>query len=126
MSSCKPSSTPLDAKGKLSDSSGKPYHDPTEYRSLVGTLKYLTFTRFDISYVVQQVCLFMHDPKTQYMSALKRIIQYVHDTTDFGLHLYPSYIDKLIAYMDTNWVGCPDTRRSTYGYCVYLSNNLMS
>jgi len=39
------------------------FHDPHEYRSLVGALQYLTFTRPNISYVVQQVCLFMHDPK---------------------------------------------------------------
>ncbi|PNX67023.1 copia protein, partial [Trifolium pratense] len=64
MSSCKSSPTPVDTKAKLSGSSGNPYHDPTEYRSLAGALQYLTFTRPDISYAVQQVCLFMHDPKT--------------------------------------------------------------
>ncbi|CAJ2672156.1 unnamed protein product [Trifolium pratense] len=126
MSSCKPSPTPVDTKAKLSSTSGNPYHDPTEYRSLAGALQYLTFTIPDISYVVQQVCLFMHDPKTHHMSALKRIIRYVHGTIDFGLHLYPSSIDKLISYTDTDWAGCPDTRRSTSGYCVYLGDNLIS
>jgi hypothetical protein len=44
MSSCKSSPTPVDTKAKLSGSSGNPYHDPTEYRSLAGALQYLTFT----------------------------------------------------------------------------------
>lgn len=74
MSSYRPSSTLVDTKVKLNGSSGNPYHDPTECRSLAGGLKYLTFTRPDISYEVQQVCLFMNDPKTQHKSALKRII----------------------------------------------------
>ncbi|PNX81771.1 NBS-containing resistance-like protein, partial [Trifolium pratense] len=127
MSSCKPSPTPVDTKAKLSGSSGNPCHDPTEYRSLAGALQYLTFTRPDISYAVQQVCLFMHDPKTQHMSALKRIIRYIHGTIiDFGLHLYPSSVTKLVSYTDADWAGCPDTRRSTSGYCVYLGDNLIS
>ncbi|MCI30568.1 hypothetical protein A2U01_0051778, partial [Trifolium medium] len=54
MSSCKPSPNPVDTKAKLSGISGNPYHDPTEYRSLAGALQYLTFTRPDISYAVQQ------------------------------------------------------------------------
>ena len=126
MSFCKSSPTPVETKTKLSASFGNPYHDPTEYRSLAGALQYLTFTRRNISYVVQQVCLFMHDPKTRHMSALKRIIRYIHDTLDFGLHLYPSFVSKLVSYTDANWVGFPDTRRSTYGYCVYLGDNLIS
>jgi hypothetical protein len=68
----------------------------------------------------------MHDPKTQHMSALKWIIHYIHGTIEFGLHLYPSSIDKLISYTDTYWVGCLDTRRSTSGYYVYLGDNLIS
>ena len=126
MSSSKPSPTPVDTKAKLSISSGNPYHDPTEYRSLAGALQYLTFTRPDISYAVQQICLFMHDPRTQHMSALKRIIRYIQGTLDLGLHLYPSSDHTLISYTDADWGGCPDTRRSTSGYCVYLGDNLLS
>jgi hypothetical protein len=126
MSSSNPSPTPVDTKAKLSISSGNPYHDPTEYRSLAGALQYLTFTRPDISYAVQQICLFMHDPRTQHMSALKRIIRYIKGTIEFGLHLYLSSVHKLISYTDADWGGCPDTRRSTSGYCVYLGDNLIS
>ena len=109
ISSYKPSSTPVDTKGKLSGSSGNPYHDPIEYRSLVVALQYLTFTRPDISYAVQQVCLFMYDPKTQHMSSLKRVIRYINGTIDFCLYLHPSSVDKLISYTNAYWVGCPDT-----------------
>lgn len=70
--------------------------------------------------------IFMHDPKTQHMSTLKRIICYIHGTVKFSLHLYPSTIDKLISYTNVDWARCPDTRRSTSGYCVYLGDNLIS
>lgn len=126
MASCKPSATPVDTKQKLSSSSGTPYDDPTLYRSLAGALQYLTFTRPDISYAVQQVCLHMHAPQTEHMLALKRILRYVQGTLQFGLHLYSSPIEKLISYTDADWGGCPDTRRSTSGYCVFLGDNLIS
>ncbi|MCH99478.1 copia-type polyprotein [Trifolium medium] len=120
MTSCKPTTTPVDTKAKLSISCGSPYKDPTIYRSLAGALQYLTFTRPYISYVVQQVCLHMHDPKDEHMNALKRILRYIQGTLDYGLHLYKSSISGLISYTDADWGGCPDTRRSTSGYCVFL------
>jgi hypothetical protein len=126
MSSCKPSATPVDTKQKLSVSSGVPFEDPTLYRSLAGALQYLTFTRPDISYAVQQICLHMHAPKTEHMNALKRILRYLQGTMHFGLHMYPSSISSLTSYIDANWGGCPDTRRSTSGYCVFLGDNLIS
>ncbi|GKC72675.1 ribonuclease H-like domain-containing protein [Tanacetum coccineum] len=49
--------------------------DPTLYLSLVGSLQYLTFTRPNISYVVHQVCLYMHDPQEPHFLALKRILR---------------------------------------------------
>jgi hypothetical protein len=61
MSDCKPCSTPVDVNPKLS-AEGDPVSDPTDFRSLAGALQYLTFTRPDISYAVQQVCLNMHIP----------------------------------------------------------------
>ena len=60
------------------------------------------------------------------MSALKRIIRYVQGTLDQGLHLYPSSVSSLVSYTDADWGGCPDTRRSTSGYCVFLGVNLLS
>ncbi|KAK4360427.1 hypothetical protein RND71_019379 [Anisodus tanguticus] len=89
MSSCKSTSTPVDVKPKLSAAAGVPYEDPTRYRSLAGAVQYLTFTRSNITYVVQQVCLFMHDPRVEHMNAIKRIIRCIQGTLDYGLHLYP-------------------------------------
>ncbi|GAA0157739.1 transmembrane signal receptor [Lithospermum erythrorhizon] len=83
------------------------------------------YKRFS-DYVVQQVCLFMHDPRSQQMNALKRIIRYLKGTLDYGLYIYPSSLSKLISYTDSDWDGCPDTRRSTSGYCVYLGDNIIS
>ena len=126
MSLCKPLSTPVDVNSKLSSEGGAKLDNPTHYRSLAGALQYLTFTRPDIAYVVQQVCLFMHDPRAQHMNAVKRIIRYLQGTKDQGIQIYRSSLDTLTAYSDADWAGCPDTRRSTSGYCVYLGENLIS
>ncbi|GJX15168.1 ribonuclease H-like domain-containing protein [Tanacetum coccineum] len=91
-----------------------------------GSLQYLTFTRPDISYAVQQVCLHMHDPREPHFSALKQILRYVHGTLDYGLQLFSSSTTDLVAYSDADWASCPTTRRSTSGQCVFLGNNLLS
>ncbi|GJZ65530.1 ribonuclease H-like domain-containing protein, partial [Tanacetum coccineum] len=125
MVSCNTSRTPVDTKSKLGVD-GDPVSDPTLYRSLAGSLQYLTFTRPNISYAVQHVCLHMHDPREPHLSALKRILRYVQGTLNYGLQLFSSSTTYLIAYSDADWAGCPMTRRSTSGYCVFLGNNLLS
>ncbi|XP_062104494.1 uncharacterized mitochondrial protein AtMg00810-like [Humulus lupulus] len=126
MSNCSTCPTPVDTKSKLSATTDAPYDDPTKYRQLAGALQYLTFTRPDISYAVQQVSLHMHDPRNAHMHALKRILRYIQGTLMFGLHLYKSPIGKLVSYTDADWGGCPDTHRSTSSYCVFLGDNLIS
>ncbi|GJX61574.1 ribonuclease H-like domain-containing protein [Tanacetum coccineum] len=101
MVNCNPSRTPINTDSKLGLDDVR-VQDPTLYRSLVGGLQYLIFTRTDLSYAVQQVCLYMHDPREQHFTALK-----------FG-------------YTDADWAGCPFTRRSTSGYYMFLGNNLLS
>ncbi|XP_026431397.1 uncharacterized protein LOC113328531 [Papaver somniferum] len=118
--------TPVDTNSKLIATYGPALTDPTLYRSLAGALQYLTFTRPDISYAVQQVCLFMHDPREPHMQTLKRIILYLQGTIDHILFLSVSAISGLTAYSDADWEGCPDSRRSTYGFCVFLGDNLIS
>lgn len=100
--------------------------DPTLYHSLAGALQYLTFTRPDISYAVQQVCLFMHNTRAPHLHALKRILLYLKGTLGLGLEITPSRDLSITAYSDANWGGCPDTRRSTSGYCVFLGSSLVS
>jgi hypothetical protein len=57
MTGCKPCSTPIDTNAKLS-ADGPPVVDDTDYRALAGALQYLTFTRPDISYALQHICLY--------------------------------------------------------------------
>ncbi|GJX65737.1 ribonuclease H-like domain-containing protein [Tanacetum coccineum] len=75
---------------------------------------------------VQQICLYMYDPREPHLAALKRILQYVQGTLYLGLHIYASSTTSLVGYTDADWVGCPSTRRSTSGYCVFLGDNLLS
>ena len=126
MSECKPCATPVDLKSKISEDEGKPLQNPTEYRSLAGALQYLKFTRQDISYAVQQLCLFMHDPREGHLLALKRVIRYIQGTKKLGLQLLRQQKLTLTALPDADWGGCPTKRCSTSGYCLYLGNNLVS
>jgi hypothetical protein len=126
MTDCKPCSTPVDLKAKLAADSGPPVRDPSQFRSIAGELQHLTFTRPDIAYAVQQVCLHMHDPRESHLTAMKRILRYLRGTPDYGLLLRRSRSTDLVVYIDADWTGCPDTRRSTSGYAVFLGDNLVS
>jgi hypothetical protein len=124
MVDCKPCTTPVNTCAKLS-SDGPPVENVTHYRGLAGALQYLTFTRPDIAYTVQQVCLFMHDPQEPHLALVKRILRYLKGTLDYGLQLHRSPVTILVAYSDADWAGCPDTRCSTSGYDVFLGDNLV-
>ena len=126
MSNCNPCLTPVDTKQKLSADDSPPVSDPTMHRSLAGALQYLTFTRPDLSFSVQQICLFMHDPRENHLNALKRILRYVKGTISYGIKMTRSTSLSITAYSDADWAGCPSTRRSTSGYCVYIGHNLIS
>lgn len=64
----------------------------------------------------------MHDPREPHFSTLKRILRYIRGTIDHGLQLYDSPARGLIAYSDADCTGCPTTRQSTLGYCVFLNS----
>ncbi|CAL8105839.1 unnamed protein product [Prunus armeniaca] len=90
---------------------GDSLSDPTIYRSIVGALQYLTFTRPDLCYAVNTL--------------VKRILRYIHGTLDHGLNFTSGSWD-LHAYSDAYWASDVNTRRSTTGFVVYLGNNPVS
>jgi hypothetical protein len=121
MTDCKPSSTPYSSTSRLTKDQGTPLVDPTSFRSLVGALQYLTFTRPDLSFAVNQVCQFMHSPTDTHLIAAKRILRYVKGSLSSGLLFQPGSLN-LQAYADADWAGDPIDRRSTSGYVVFLGS----
>ncbi|KAF5472864.1 hypothetical protein F2P56_009535 [Juglans regia] len=106
---------------------GSPFLNRTLYRSFVGALQYLTITRPDIAHAVNSVSQFLHAPTTDHFLVVKRILHYVKGTLHFSLIFRSSAVSgALVAYSDADWADCPDTRRSTSGYSIYLSDNLVS
>ncbi|RVX04648.1 Retrovirus-related Pol polyprotein from transposon RE1 [Vitis vinifera] len=97
MIKAKPISTPF-VVGQHLSTTGKLFSNPTIFRSLVGALQYLTITRPDFSFSI------------------------VHH----GLQLHRTSSHELLAYSDADWVGCPDTQRSTSGYLIFFGANLVS
>ncbi|CAL9026369.1 unnamed protein product, partial [Prunus brigantina] len=122
MEGAKPCSTPLGTT-KL-DHGGTPLDNPTEYRSIVGGLQYLTWTRPDISFAVNQVsnsCMLQLFP---YASS-QRILRFLKGTPSHGIWFRKGPL-TLSAYSDADWAGCTFDRRSTGGFCVFLGSNLVS
>jgi hypothetical protein len=126
MTDCKPCTTLVDLQAKLAGDSGPPVEDASLFRSITGALQYLTFTWPDIAYVVQQICLHMNDPRETHLTAMKRILRYLQGMPDYGFLLRRSSSSDLVVYTDADWAGCPDSRRSTLGYAVFLGDNLIS
>ncbi|KAK2966177.1 hypothetical protein RJ640_008743 [Escallonia rubra] len=127
LSDAKPVHTPMSTSTQLSRHSGEPHSSTFEYRSIVGALQYLSFTRPDISFAVNKVAQFMHAPTSDHWSAVKRILCYLKkETLHYGLLLRKAPIMSISAFSDADWAGCPDDRRSTSGFCVFLGPNLIS
>ncbi len=100
--------------------------DATAYRSLVGGLQYLTLTRPDLSFAVNQVCQYLHAPRTSHWSVVKRILRYVQGTISHGLRMQKSMTCALSAYSDADWARSLDDRRSTRGYALFYGHNLIA
>ncbi|CAL1399701.1 unnamed protein product [Linum trigynum] len=123
---CTPVSTPMEMNLKLGRESGDLLPDGGKhYRSVVGSLIYLTSTRPDIAYAVQIVSQFMSSPRTDHLAAVHRILRYLQGTREVGLFL-PSGSLVLQAFSDSDYAGCVDTRRSTTGWCVRLGDSFIS
>jgi hypothetical protein len=90
----------------------------------VGELQYLTLTRPGHSWSTK--CQFLHAPTDHHMETVKRVLRFVQGTLKTGLKFHRSSILAPSAFSDADWAGCPDDRRSTSGFAIYLGKNLIS
>jgi len=117
--------TPLVQKHGLQEAIGTPV-DSSVYRSIVGSLQYLTLTRPDITHDVNLASQFMQNPNSVHLQAVKRILRYVKGTITHGLCITSQSSLRLYGFSDADWAGCATTRRSTTGYIIYLGANCVS
>ena len=100
--------------------------DLSLYRSMIGSLLYLTASRPDISYSEEVCARYQANPKESHMIALKRIINYVKTTADFGVWYSKDTNDILAGYSNADWARNAGGRKSTLRGCFYVGNNLVS
>jgi len=125
MEDCKPCDTPMNAGLSLTDE-GEDLLNPALYRTILGSLQYLTYTRPDIAFAVNKLSQFSSKPKSQHLLACKRLLRYIKGIAGLGLFFSstPGNLGLTI-FTDADHVGCKVTRRSISGFCVYLGQNLI-
>ncbi|GJR88536.1 retrovirus-related pol polyprotein from transposon TNT 1-94 [Tanacetum coccineum] len=126
MDSCDPVDTPMVDRLKLDeDPLGIPV-DQTRFRSMVGSLMYLTANRPDLVFAVCMYVRYQASPTKKHLEALKRVFRYLRGTINWGLWYPKDTAMALTAYADADHAGCQDTRRSTSGSAQFLGDKLVS
>ncbi|XP_052111554.1 secreted RxLR effector protein 161-like [Arachis duranensis] len=116
----------MDYGTKLSKSDGELLSDSTPYRRIIGKLLYLSNTRPDISFAIGKLSQFLDCPTTEYLRAAHRILRYVKGSPAAGLFFSAKSDLNLTGFSDSDWAGCPNSRRSISAYCFYLGSSLIS
>lgn len=128
MENCNTVSTPLDCGAKLI--SGEVWSDEDgekpPYRELVGCLLYLSIaSRPDISHAASKLGQFNDRFNKSHWMAGKRVLRYLKGTADHGI-FYSYEKNNLVGYVDADWAGCSDDRRSYTGYCFMMNGGVIS
>nr|GEW95268.1 copia protein [Tanacetum cinerariifolium] len=109
----------------MGDPLGTPV-DQTRFRSMVGSLMYLTASRPDLVFAVCMCTRYQASPTKKHLEALKPVFWYLRGTINWGLWYLKETAMTLMAYADADHVGCHDTRRSTSGSAQFLGDKLVS
>nr|GEU95627.1 putative ribonuclease H-like domain-containing protein [Tanacetum cinerariifolium] len=122
----KSASTPIDTeKPLLKDPDGEDV-DVHTYRSMIGSLMYLTSSRPDIMFAVCACARFQVTPKASHLHAVKRIFRYLKGKLHLGLWYPKDSPFNLVAYSDSDYAGASLDRKSTTEGCQFLGCRLIS
>nr|GFD10511.1 uncharacterized mitochondrial protein AtMg00810-like [Tanacetum cinerariifolium] len=122
----KSASTPIDTeKPLLKDPDGEDV-DVHTYRSMIGSLMYLTSSRPDIMFAVCACARFLVTPKASHLHAVKRIFRYLKGKPHLGLWYHKDSPFNLVAYSDSDYAGASLDKKFTTGGCQFLGCRLIS
>jgi hypothetical protein len=123
MEKCKPIKTPMPTNGHLDLDEGGNLVNQTLYRSMIGSLSYLTTSRPDIMFSVCMCARFQSNPMKAHLRAVKRILRYLKHTPSNGLWYHKGATFDLIGYSDSYYAGCKIDRKSTCGGAICLGDH---
>ena len=126
MEECNPVMNPMVPGQKLTKAGAGEEVNPTTFKQLVGSLRYLIATRPDLIYLVNLVSRYMESPNEQHMVAEKRILTYIQGTRDFGIQYKYGGEQTLVGYVDSDYAGDVDDCKSTSGYDFMLGGGAVS
>eukprot|EP00253_Pinus_taeda_P009187 PITA_09187 len=118
--------TPIVMGLKLSKEDSNKDFDPRLYKSIVGSLMYLTTTRPDIMHVVSLISRSMERPKEAHWQVAKSILRYVKGTKKFGILYTTLECSDLIGYTDSDWAGSVDDWKRTFSYVFHMGLGAIS
>ncbi|KAL1203338.1 Retrovirus-related Pol polyprotein from transposon TNT 1-94 [Cardamine amara subsp. amara] len=121
----KPAKTPIEDGYKICPE-GEPLMEVKQYQRLVGRLIYLTITRPDISFAVNQVSQHMQTPSKHHWGMIDRILRYLKGTPGKGIWMGRNNATDIVGYCDADWAGDKSDRKSTTGYCTFVGGNLVT
>ncbi|GJW65658.1 hypothetical protein Tco_0117542 [Tanacetum coccineum] len=124
--SVKTAITPMETKMALTKDEEADEVDVHLYRSMIGSLMYLTASRPDIMFAVCACSRFQVTPKTSHLNAVKRIFKYLKDKPNLGLWYPRESSFDLEAFSDSDYAGANLDRKSTTGGCQFLGSRLIS
>lgn len=107
MSNYKPVKTPIEMGIKLRKNAGGEPVDPTLYKSLIGSLRYLTFTMLDIMYAVGLVSRHMEELIQEYFKPTKKILRYIQGAKRVEIILYSHKRLRIIGYKELGSINYP-------------------
>ncbi|GJY67278.1 putative ribonuclease H-like domain-containing protein, partial [Tanacetum coccineum] len=126
MESVRTATTPYEAaKTKLKDDTDPPVNVHL-YRSMIGSLMYLTASRPDIMFAVSACSRHQVTPLTSHLNAVKKIFKYLKGQPKLGLWYPKDSPFQLEAYSDSDYAGSHGDRKSTTGGCQFLGRRLIS
>jgi hypothetical protein len=121
-----PVSTPMVVGFKLSKDDISPDVDQRTYRSMIGSLLYITTSSPNIMQVVGMVGRYQSSPKQIHLVDVKRIFKYLKGTMTYGLWYPRNKNFQLTTYSDVDWENCVDERKSTSGDAFFLGDSLVA